>query len=98
MSNNTSESFNNDDKSASLSDLSSSEGCLSSSENVHSANSNDKKQQNWLKIQSDLKQALNTWDELSIQLADKKSPEEEKLEEFKRLLNDVKTKLNELSK
>ncbi|MFM6929512.1 MAG: hypothetical protein ACKOX6_13670 [Bdellovibrio sp.] len=44
-------------------------------------------------LNSDLKQALNTWDVLTETMADKVSPDQEQLREVKQLLGDLKAKL-----
>lgn len=44
-------------------------------------------------LNSDLKQALNTWDVLTETMADKVSPDQEQLREVKKLLGDLKAKL-----
>ncbi|MDG0817735.1 hypothetical protein [Bdellovibrio svalbardensis] len=48
-------------------------------------------------LNSELQQALNTWDVLTEQMAEKISPEEEQLKEVKRLLGELKSKLSEFS-
>ena len=51
----------------------------------------------WSAINTDLKQALNTWEILSEEMAHKISPEEEQLQEVKRLLGELKDKLKQFS-
>lgn len=51
----------------------------------------------WGHINSDLKNALNTWAELTEELANKMSPEEKQLQEIKGLLGTIKDKLKEFS-
>ncbi|WII71439.1 hypothetical protein QJS83_13295 [Bdellovibrio sp. 22V] len=46
-------------------------------------------------LNQDLKQALDSWDVLSEQMSNKLSPDEEQLLEVKRLLGELKSKLNE---
>lgn len=46
-------------------------------------------------INSDLKSALDTWEHLTEKMTTKVSPEELQLTEVKRLLQDLKSKLNE---
>lgn len=46
-------------------------------------------------LNQDLKQALDTWDVLTEQMSNKLSPEEEQLHEVKRLLGELKSKLQE---
>lgn len=46
-------------------------------------------------LNSDLKSALDTWDVLTEQMAHKVSPEEEQLQEVKKLLSELKSKLAE---
>ncbi|KHD87650.1 MAG: hypothetical protein OM95_13215 [Bdellovibrio sp. ArHS] len=48
-------------------------------------------------LNKDLTQALNTWDNLTEQMSNRVSPEEEQLQEVKRLLGELKSKLNEFS-
>lgn len=48
-------------------------------------------------LNSDLQQALSTWDVLTEQMAQKISPEEEQLQEVKRLLGELKAKLSQFS-
>lgn len=49
-----------------------------------------------LNLNQDLKQALNSWDDLSGQPVTKKvAPEQEKLTEVKKLLGELKNKLSE---
>ena len=47
------------------------------------------------RLNQDLQDALNTWDNLTEEMASKLSPEEEQLQEVKRLLSELKSKLNE---
>jgi hypothetical protein len=51
----------------------------------------------WTHINTDLKHALDTWSELTEQLADKLSPEETQLQEIKTLLGTLKDKLKEFN-
>lgn len=46
-------------------------------------------------LNSDLKQALDTWEVLTEQMTNKVSPEEEQLCEVKKLLGELKSKLAE---
>ena len=48
-------------------------------------------------IEKDLKSALNTWSELSEKLTGKASPDEEQLKEIKKLLGDLKNKLQDFT-
>lgn len=48
-------------------------------------------------INHDLKSALDTWSELSEKLTGKVSPEQEQLKEIKKLLGDLKNKLQDFS-
>lgn len=48
-------------------------------------------------LNSDLQNALNTWENLTEQMADKVSPEEEQLQEVKRLLGELKSKLQDFN-
>ncbi|WP_347358409.1 hypothetical protein [Bdellovibrio sp.] len=48
-------------------------------------------------LNSDLKQALNTWETLTEEMTNKVSPDEEQLHEVKRLLGELKSKLNEFN-
>lgn len=47
------------------------------------------------RLNQDLKDALNSWETLSEEMGTKLSPEEEQLQEVKRLLSDLKSKLSE---
>ncbi len=47
------------------------------------------------RLNQDLKDALNSWETLSEEMTQKVSPEEEQLREVKRLLSELKSKLNE---
>lgn len=47
------------------------------------------------RLNQDLQDALSTWDTLSEEMSTKLSPEEEQLREVKRLLSELKSKLNE---
>lgn len=51
----------------------------------------------WDHIETDLKEALNTWSDLTEELAGKVSPEEEQLQEIKTLLGTLRDKLKEFS-
>jgi hypothetical protein len=51
----------------------------------------------WGHIESDLKDALNTWSDLTHELANKISPEEKQLQEIKSLLGTLRDKLKEFS-
>ncbi len=44
-------------------------------------------------LNADLKQALDTWDVLTETMTNKVSPEQEQLQEVKKLLGDLKAKL-----
>lgn len=46
-------------------------------------------------LNSDLQNALNTWDVLTEQMSNKVSPEQEQLQEVKKLLGELKSKLAE---
>ncbi|HEY1079338.1 MAG TPA: hypothetical protein VGE46_04545 [Bdellovibrio sp.] len=46
-------------------------------------------------LNQDLKEALNSWDTLSETMSTKKSPDEEQLQEVKRLLGELQSKLKE---
>lgn len=48
-----------------------------------------------LNLNQDLKHALNTWDSLAEEVHHKLSPAEEQIQEVKKLLSELKTKLNE---
>lgn len=48
-------------------------------------------------LNSELQQALSTWDVLTEQMAHKISPEEKQLHEVKRLLGELKSKLAEFA-
>jgi len=58
------------------------------------ANKSDTKP-SWAHINSDLKNALDTWTELTDKMANKLSPEEEQLREIKSILGSLKDKLKE---
>jgi len=47
----------------------------------------------WDHINSDLKSALDTWEDLTDKMANKLSPEEEQLQEIKSILGSLKDKL-----
>lgn len=46
-------------------------------------------------LKSALSQALDSWETLTEQVLNKKSPEQEQLEEVKRLLTDLKSKITQ---
>lgn len=46
-------------------------------------------------LRSNLNQALNTWDKLTVETAGRRSPEEEQLREVKKLLGELKNKIAE---
>lgn len=46
-------------------------------------------------LNTDLKQALNSWETLTEEMTNKISPDEEQLLEVKRLLSELKSKLNQ---
>lgn len=48
-------------------------------------------------LKSALTKALGSWETLTEQVSTKKSPDEEQLEEVKRLLNELKSKINEFN-
>lgn len=50
-----------------------------------------------LNLNQDLKQALHSWDSVSEEVQNKKSPDEEQLQEVKKLLSELKSKLNEFN-
>lgn len=49
----------------------------------------------WLHINDDLKEALSIWEDLSIANENKLSPEQEQLEKMKRLLTELKNKIDQ---
>lgn len=49
----------------------------------------------WLQIQSDLRGALDTWTELSHKSQGKKTTEEKTLEDMRRLLADLKSRMKD---
>jgi len=51
----------------------------------------------WQHINTDLKTALDTWDDLTDKMANKISPEEKQLREIKSILGTLKDKLKEFS-
>lgn len=51
----------------------------------------------WDHINSDLKNALDTWTELTDKYSNELSPEEKQLEEIKNLLGSLKDKLQEFN-
>lgn len=51
----------------------------------------------WDHINNDLKNALDTWTELTEQLEEELSPEEKQLQEIKALLGTLKDKLQEFN-
>lgn len=46
-------------------------------------------------LNQDLKQALTTWDTLTEQMTNKVAPDEEQLQEVKKILGELKSKLQE---
>lgn len=52
----------------------------------------------WADLHDNLTNALNTWEHLSVESEQKLSPEQEQMNEVKRLLNELKNKLREFSK
>lgn len=57
----------------------------------------DSQKPSWGQIQQDLKQALDTWADLSEKYSKQATPEEEKLQEMKKLILEIKSKISELS-
>jgi len=49
----------------------------------------------WSHINNELSQALNVWDDLTKDLANKLSPEQEQVEKMKRLLGELKEKIEQ---
>jgi hypothetical protein len=49
----------------------------------------------WQQIQQDLRSALDSWTEMTQRPKAKKSPEEQQLEDMKRLLANLKSKIRE---
>ncbi len=52
----------------------------------------------WQHIESDLKAALDSWEQLSRSYKNAASPEDQKLQEMRRLLEEIKNKIEDLSK
>lgn len=52
----------------------------------------------WKHIESDLKSALDSWEQLSQRYESVVSPEDKKLQEMRPLLAEIKNKIQELSK
>ena len=46
-------------------------------------------------LNTELKQALDSWDNLAQEVKTKKSPDEERLQEVKRILGELKSKLDQ---
>jgi chromosome segregation ATPase len=57
----------------------------------------DKQDQKWNHINSELKNALDTWTDLTERLEHEISPEEKQLQEIKTILSTLKTKLKEFN-
>lgn len=77
-----------------------SDGSLEQQQNPTDSSANTEKKESSRKsvfgsLNQDLKQALDTWDTLTEQMTNKLSPEEEQLQEVKRLLGELKSKLKE---
>lgn len=53
------------------------------------------RQERWKNLNSSLNQALSNWNDIVESCEGKKSPDEERLEEVKGLLQNLKTKLDE---
>lgn len=53
------------------------------------------RQERWQNLQSHLNEALNQWNEVSVETKGKKSPDEERLNEVKGLLESLKSKLDQ---
>lgn len=56
-------------------------------------NDNDEKKKHWKSIQEDLKSALDSWTDLSQKARVRKSPEQQQMEEIRRLLGDLQSKI-----
>ena len=52
----------------------------------------------WKHIESDLKSALLSWEELSQKYDNAVSPEDQKLQEMRKLMEEIKNKIEDLSK
>jgi hypothetical protein len=57
----------------------------------------EKPKKSWAILNQELKNALNTWEVLSEEVGTKISPEEQQLQEVKRLLTELKDKLKQFS-
>jgi len=55
----------------------------------------DKKENNWGQLNEKLSSALQTWEDLSASVETKLSPDEEQLQEIKKLLKDLQTRIDE---
>lgn len=55
------------------------------------------KKPSWVKVDTDLKAAIGSWQALTEQMADKIPPDEEQLREVKRLLSELKDKLKDFT-
>lgn len=51
----------------------------------------------WKQVDNELRKALDSWEILTEQMATKESPEQEQLNEVKRLLSELKSKLQEFN-
>lgn len=65
-----------------------------SHDNAENENLN-KKPLTWMQINQDLQTALHTWEDLTQKYANRASPEEQQLQEMKRLLNELKSKMQD---
>ncbi len=52
----------------------------------------------WKHIESDLTAALNSWEQLSREFEKAVSPEDQRLDEMRLLLQEIKNKIDDLSK
>lgn len=58
-------------------------------------NENDEKKIHWKSIQEDLKSALDSWTDLSQKVTKRKTPEQQQMEEIRRLLGDLQSKIRD---
>lgn len=55
----------------------------------------NRKKESWVSIHRELKDALDTWTELTDEAAGKPDPEQEKVAKVKRLLEELQIKIRE---
>ncbi len=68
-----------------------------SKDSARRASDSRKKKNNWNQLNNKLSSALKTWEDVSHSVGEKLSPDEQQLQEIKKLLKDLQSRIDEFN-